>query len=77
VTVTVQSREFLNKRNVFLRVSSDSRPRSLGVRLISTEEFILLDCSFPFVRESDREYRLLIGAFLRTRSPSSSRSRRP
>ncbi len=54
--------DFLNKKNFTVEVAPDSRPSRIGARLVSRGEFILLDCSFPFVRESAYEYRLLIGA---------------
>ena len=44
-------------------LSALGAPSALGAVLTSEEDFILFDCSFPFVRESAREYRLLIGAF--------------
>jgi hypothetical protein len=61
--VSAREEEFLQKKNVYLRISSPIVPNRLGAVLSSTEEFILLDCSFPFVRLSDHEYRILIGAF--------------
>ncbi len=63
VRVEVRESEFLKKKNILLSVSSDDRPRNISVRLYSPQEFILLDSSFPFLRENPREYRLLIGAF--------------
>jgi hypothetical protein len=61
--VSVSSDEVLNKRNLSLSIASGFRARSLHVRLTSAEDFILLDSSFPAIRESGREYRLLVGAF--------------
>jgi hypothetical protein len=55
--------EFLGKTNVGLLIASAGSPRALSAVLTSEEDFILFDCSFPFVRDSAHEYRLLIGAF--------------
>ncbi len=63
VEITKRESEFLDKKNVFLEVKSGRSLDSLTVVLTSTEDFILLDCTYPFVRESAREYRLLVGAF--------------
>jgi hypothetical protein len=57
------SSEFLGKTNISALIHSGGSPRVLSAVLTSEEDFILFDCSFPFVRESAREYRLLIGAF--------------
>jgi hypothetical protein len=61
--VLVDSRQFLQQRNISVRLSMPQSPRSLSVSLSSDDDFILIDSSFPSVRESPREYRLLIGAF--------------
>jgi hypothetical protein len=63
IEVTVRESEFLEKKNLSLQVSSDAYPRSVNAVLTSADEFILLDCSFPFIRKSAHEYQLLIGAF--------------
>lgn len=63
LNVEARAGELLGKTNVSLAVSSGGSPRALSAVLTSEEDFILFDCSFPFVRESAREYRLLIGAF--------------
>jgi hypothetical protein len=63
VSVLVDSRQFLQQRNITLRLSMPRSPRSLAVSLTSDDDFILIDSSFPSVRESPREYRLLVGAF--------------
>jgi hypothetical protein len=63
LSVGMESSEFLGKMNVSLRIRMPSSPRSLSMTLTSEEDFILYDCSFPTVRESPREYRLLVGAF--------------
>ena len=72
VSIETVSSEFLGKTNISARISSGGSPSALGALgalsalgavLTSEEDFILFDCSFPFVRESAREYRLLIGAF--------------
>jgi len=55
--------QFLRQRNVTLRVSMPSPARLMNVTLASAVDFILYDSSFPAVRESPREYQLLIGAF--------------
>jgi len=63
VSLRADSRQFLQQRNVTLRLSMPISPRSLSVSLTSDDDFILIDSSFPSVRESPREYRLLIGAY--------------
>lgn len=63
VRTEVNGTGFLNKKNYTVNVFPDDSPTAISARLVSTEEFILLDCSFPFVRESAYEYRLLIGAY--------------
>jgi hypothetical protein len=63
VRLSAEGTEFLNKRNYTVEISPESSPSAISARLTSSEEFILLDCSFPFVRESAYEYRLLIGAY--------------
>ena len=63
LSVAVESREFLGKRTVSLLMEMPSSPRGFAATLSSGDDFILFDSSFPFVRESAREYRLLIGAF--------------
>jgi hypothetical protein len=62
VQVDVSASRALNKSNLTLTISTAVRPRRLTAVLTSPEDFILLDSSFPAVRESPREYRLLIGA---------------
>jgi hypothetical protein len=57
------SSEFLQQRNVQLRVQMPSSPRSVVVTLTSEDDFILYDSSYPPIRESPRQYRLLIGTF--------------
>ncbi len=59
----VDSRPVLQQRNVTLRLSMPASPQVLSATLTSDDDFILIDSSFPPVRESPREYRLLIGAF--------------
>jgi hypothetical protein len=63
VRVEVRSSEFLGKTNLALLVEAGGSPRSASAVLTAPQDFILFDCSLPFVRESAREYRLLIGAF--------------
>ncbi|MCX7038461.1 MAG: hypothetical protein NT005_04930 [Spirochaetes bacterium] len=63
IALETVSSEFLGKTNVSALIRSGGSPRVLSAVLTSEEDFILFDCSFPFVRESAREYRLLIGAF--------------
>ena len=63
VQIEAAGTEALNKRNFTVQVSADRSPTSVSARLVSADEFILLDSSFPFVRESAYEYRLLIGAY--------------
>ena len=61
--VSVESGQFLQQRTVTLRVAMPSPPRLFTVALTSRSDFILYDSSFPAVRVSPREYRLLVGAF--------------
>jgi hypothetical protein len=61
--IAQDSSEFLQQRNILLRVQMPSSPRSVVVTLTSEDDFILFDSSYPPVRESPRQYRLLIGAF--------------
>ena len=63
VRFEIRAGEFLGKTNLGLLVYTGGSPRALTATLTAEEDFILFDCSFPFVRESAREYRLLIGAF--------------
>ena len=63
VRIAQESSSFLSQRTVALQISMPSNPRSLSVTLASREDFILQDCSFPFIRESSNRYRILIGAF--------------
>lgn len=58
-----RAREFLGKTSLSLLVSPGGSPRAASAVLTADQDFILFDCSLPFVRESSREYRLLIGAF--------------
>ncbi len=57
------SSEFLQQRNVQFLVQMPSSPRSVVVTLTSDDDFILFDSSYPPVRESPHQYRLLIGTF--------------
>ncbi len=59
----VRSSEFLGKTNLALLLDAGASPRTVSAVLTAGQDFILFDCSLPFVRESAREYRLLIGAF--------------
>ncbi len=61
--VSVESGQFLQQRTVDLHVTMPSRPRLFSVTLTSQADFILYDSSFPAVRMSPHEYRLLVGAF--------------
>jgi hypothetical protein len=63
VDITQASSSFLSQRTVAVQITMPSNPRSLSVTLASRDDFILQDCSFPFVRESPNSYRILIGAF--------------
>jgi hypothetical protein len=63
VQIEAAGAEALNKKNFTVQVSADRSPTSVAARLVSADEFILLDSSFPFVRENAYEYRLLIGAY--------------
>jgi hypothetical protein len=62
VSIAEVSRQLLQQRNVTITVSMPSRPQLMSVALSAAEDFVLLDSSFPSVRESPRAYRLLIGA---------------
>jgi hypothetical protein len=61
--IVQDSSEFLQQRNVQLRVQMPSSPRLVVVTLTSEDDFILFDSSYPSIRESPRRYRLLIGTF--------------
>lgn len=61
--ISQDSSVFLQQRNVQLRVQMASSPRRVVVTLTSEDDFILFDSSYPPIRESPRQYRLLIGAF--------------
>ena len=61
--ISQDSSEFLQQRNVQLLVQMPSSPRSVVVTLTSEDDFILFDSSYPPIRESPRQYRLLIGTF--------------
>ena len=63
VRIAQDSASFFSQRTVTLGISMPASPRAIVVTLSSEEDFILFDCSFPFVRESPNQYRLLIGAF--------------
>ncbi len=59
----VDSSLTLDQRNMTVRLSMPASPRSLTATLTSDDDFILIDSSFPSVRESPRDYRLLVGAY--------------
>ncbi|MGA2478452.1 MAG: hypothetical protein ABSG63_06830 [Spirochaetia bacterium] len=63
VQVSTVSRQFLQQRNVTVTVSMPSSPQLMTATLSAPDDFVLLDSSFPAVREGPRSYRLLIGAF--------------
>jgi hypothetical protein len=63
VQIRQDSRQFLEERNVNLHIDMPSSPRGVSVSLTSEDDFILFDSSFPSIRVTPREYRLLIGAF--------------
>jgi hypothetical protein len=62
IQVGVTEAQFLNQRTVLLSIDMPSRPLLVTATLVSEEDFILSDCTFPSIRVSPREYRLLIGA---------------
>jgi hypothetical protein len=62
VSLSVTQAAFLNQRTVQLSARMPSRPLLVSATLVSGEDFILSDCTFPSIRVSPREYRLLIGA---------------
>jgi hypothetical protein len=63
VQVATESRQFLQQRNVTVTVTMPSSPRAVAAVLSAPEDFVLIDSSFPAVRQGPREYHLLIGAF--------------
>jgi len=63
VKISQESSAFFSQRTVTLEVSMPSSPREVIVTLSSGDDFILYDCSFPFIRETSTRYRILIGAF--------------
>ncbi len=63
VSLTVDSRQFLQQRNLTLQLAMPASPRTIAVALTSDDDFVLIDSSFPSVQASPRDYRLLIGAY--------------
>jgi hypothetical protein len=63
VRITENSSSFFSQRTVTIDTAMPSSPRTVVVTLSSSKDYILLDSSFPFVRESPNRYRILIGAF--------------
>ncbi len=63
VKITQDSSAFFSQRTVTLEVAMPSSPRAVVATLSSAQDFILFDCSFPFIREGSNRYRILIGAF--------------
>jgi hypothetical protein len=63
VQVSAESRHFLQQQNVTVSVSMPSAPHLVSASLSANDDFVLLDSSFPAVREGPRAYSLLIGAF--------------
>jgi hypothetical protein len=63
VRITEDSSSFFSQRTVTLKFAMPSNPRAVVAILSSSTDYILFDCSFPFVRESPTRYRILIGAF--------------
>jgi hypothetical protein len=61
--ISQDSSAFFTQRTVTLDVAMPASPRAMATNLSSTKDFILFDCSFPFIRESPNRYRILIGAF--------------
>ncbi|MCX7029846.1 MAG: hypothetical protein NTU62_06955 [Spirochaetes bacterium] len=63
VAVSAQSTASLGRVNVTLTISAPAPVRRLTAVLSGGTDFVLYDCTFPFVREEAGRYRLLAGAF--------------
>jgi hypothetical protein len=63
IAVSVQSTASLGRANVALTIRAPAPVRRASAVLSSASDFVLYDCSFPFVREAEGRYRLLTGAF--------------
>jgi hypothetical protein len=59
----ISAGEFLGKTGITLLLAPGESPSAIEAVLTSGADFLLFDCTFPFVRESARQYRLLLGAF--------------
>ncbi len=63
VAVSMRSTASLGRANVVLTIGAPAPVRRLTAVLSSAADFLLYDCTFPFVREGEGRYRLLAGAF--------------
>lgn len=63
VAVDRQMIASLGRVNVTLAIGAPAPVRRLAAVLSSPDDFVLYDCSFPFVREAEGRYRLFAGAF--------------
>ena len=63
VRIAEVSRQLLQERNLTVSVTMPSRPQLMSVAISAPDDFVLLDSSFPAIREGPRSYRLLVGAF--------------
>lgn len=63
VAVDREATASLGRVNVTLSIGAPAPVRRLTAVLSSPEDFVLYDCSFPFVHEGEGRYRLLAGAF--------------
>jgi hypothetical protein len=62
VRIAEASRQLLQERNLTVDVTMPSRPQLMSVTISAPDDFVLLDSSFPAIREGPRSYRLLVGA---------------
>jgi hypothetical protein len=63
VAVSTQSTVSLGRANVVLTIDAPAHARRLTAVLTSDTDFVLYDCTFPFVREEAGRYRLPAVAF--------------
>jgi hypothetical protein len=63
VAVSTRSTASLGRVNVTLTIAAPAPVRRLSAVLSGGTDFVLYDCTFPFVREEEGRYRLLAGAF--------------
>jgi len=63
VTVSSRTVTSLGRANVTLSIGAPAPVRRITAVLSAASDFVLYDCTFPFVREGEGRYRLLPGSF--------------